>query len=73
MLGLIFDKGEVSIEIQDLSFYTCPLDGRMIKAVVGTKCGRIFMGGLDGIIFELVYSTGAGILWSNPLCRKVFL
>ncbi|GMH33386.1 hypothetical protein BSKO_01220 [Bryopsis sp. KO-2023] len=71
MVGLIFDNYGTSIEVQELTFYTCSLDGVAIQSLVGTKQGRIFMGSVEGIVYELYYSSGSGILWSNPLCRKV--
>jgi nuclear pore complex protein Nup155 len=37
--------------------------------IVGTDCGRIFMGGNDGCLYELVYQARDG--WFTKRCRKL--
>ncbi|CAM6093107.1 unnamed protein product [Calypogeia fissa] len=56
------------ISLQILPQYTIPTDGVTITCITTTEKGRIFLGGRDGHLYELFYTTGTG--WQRR-CRKV--
>lgn len=37
--------------------YSVPTDGVPIKVIRGTENGRIFLGGRDGCLYEIVYQV----------------
>lgn len=44
--------------------FTVPTDGVIVTNVVGTDSGRIFLGGRDGNLYEIVYQvTFFSTLW----------
>jgi hypothetical protein len=54
--------------------YAVPTDGVFVLHVVGTATGRIFLGGNDGVVYEVEYSGESS--WRNLVglpnqCRKV--
>lgn len=59
---------EVSLQV--LPQYTIATDGVAITCITTTEKGRIFLGGRDGHLYELLYTTGTG--WQRR-CRKVCL
>ncbi|XP_042463574.1 nuclear pore complex protein NUP155-like [Zingiber officinale] len=58
------------ISLQPLPEYRIPSDGVTMTCITCTDKGRIFLGGRDGHIYEMQYSTGSG--WRKR-CRKVCL
>lgn len=56
------------VTLQPLPQYTIPTDGVTMTCITHTDTGRIFLGGRDGHLYELIYSTGGG--WQSR-CRKV--
>ncbi|KAJ7534364.1 hypothetical protein O6H91_13G091000 [Diphasiastrum complanatum] len=56
------------ISLQPLPDYTIPTDGVTMTCVSTTENGRIFLGGRDGHVYELLYTTG--MRWQSR-CRKV--
>ncbi|XP_024539269.1 nuclear pore complex protein NUP155-like [Selaginella moellendorffii] len=56
------------LSLQPLPEYTVPTDGVTMTCVISTEKGRIFLGGRDGHIYELLYTTGLG--WQSR-CRKI--
>ena len=38
--------------------YSIPSDNTLIVTIVATSSGRIFMGGKDGALYELLYQVG---------------
>lgn len=68
LLGVCEDgKGDLSL--QPLPLYTVPSDNVVMTAVASTSNGRLFLGGGDGNLYEILYSTGDG--WREKRCRKV--
>lgn len=49
--------------------FTLSADGAPATCVVGSASGRIFLGGRDGCLYEIVYSAGSS--WFGSRCRKV--
>ncbi|KAJ1526290.1 hypothetical protein ONE63_009443 [Megalurothrips usitatus] len=49
--------------------FSVPTDGMIATTIVGTDCGRIFIGGRDGNLYEIVYQAEGG--WFSKRCRKV--
>jgi nuclear pore complex protein Nup155 len=56
------------ISLQPLPEYTIPTDGVTMTCITATEKGRIFLGGRDGHLYELLYTKGTG--WQSR-CRKV--
>ncbi|KAK7492894.1 hypothetical protein BaRGS_00015841 [Batillaria attramentaria] len=78
LLGVSFSKfydgsagegwgGEMHLLPEPL--YSIPTDSTYITAIAGTDCGRIFMAGKDGALYELIYQAEDG--WFSRKCRKV--
>ncbi|KAG6548318.1 hypothetical protein Mapa_010184 [Marchantia paleacea] len=57
---------EVSLQL--LPEYTISTDGITMTCITTTEQGRIFLGGRDGHLYELLYTTGTR--WQSR-CRKV--
>ena len=56
------------LTLQPLPEYTIPTDGVTMTCITSTESGRIFLGGRDGHLYELLYTTGNG--WQSR-CRKL--
>ena len=54
LLMLTWDKGHVQLIPTQ---YKTPSDDIVIKKIVGSQSGRIFMGGFDGVMYELYYEN----------------
>lgn len=78
ILGISLQQGQAGSEGDaggELSLLPEPLltvssDGVAMTCVGGTAGGRIFLGGRDGCLYEVLYS-GAGGGWFGRRCRKV--
>ena len=57
------------MNLQPLPLYSVATDTVMMSSVCATSEGRIFMGGEDGHIYELMYSVGDN--WMNKRCSLV--
>lgn len=72
LLGITFnDDGN---ETGDLllvpdPFFTVPTDNVIMKVISGASNGRIFLGGKDGCVYEVIYQAEEG--WFSRKCRKV--
>uniref|UniRef100_A0A0A9XMF7 Nuclear pore complex protein Nup155 n=1 Tax=Lygus hesperus TaxID=30085 RepID=A0A0A9XMF7_LYGHE len=74
VVGVILAPVKGSNELDELQLtpeviYTLPTDGVPIKVIKGTDCGRIFLGGRDGCLYEIVYQKE--ISWLGKRARKV--
>ncbi|XP_024084605.1 nuclear pore complex protein Nup154 isoform X1 [Cimex lectularius] len=73
VLGIVLnqapDKQSNELQLTHDIIYSLPTEGVPIKVVKGTVDGRIFMGGQDGNVFELVYQKEIG--WWGKRCKKV--
>ena len=58
-----------SLNLQPLPLYSVATDAVMMSSVCSTSTGRIFMGGEDGHVYELMYSVGDN--WRNKRCSLV--
>lgn len=56
------------LTLQPLPEYTVSSDSVTMCCITASEDGRIFMGGRDGQLHELLYSTGSG--WQKR-CQKV--
>ena len=54
LLMLTWDKGHIQLIPTQ---YKTPSDDIVIKKIVGSQSGRIFMGGFDGVMYELYYEN----------------
>lgn len=54
---------------QPLPLYAAPSDGVTMCCVAGGPGGRVFLGGADGHLYELVYA--ASDTWRAKRCYKV--
>lgn len=78
LLGVGFSKSLEDVS-SDLStsemhlipepLFSVPSDNTYMPTVVGTSLGRIFLGGKDGCLYELVYQAEEG--WFSRKCRKI--
>lgn len=57
------------LTLQPLPLYSVPADNVTMVSVAATADGRIFMGGADGHLYELQYSSGDS--WRSKRCQKV--
>eukprot|EP00899_Mesostigma_viride_P018513 jgi/Mesvir1/26663/Mv20449-RA.2 len=55
------------LTLQALPMYTVPSDSCTICCVAASPSGRIFAGGSDGHLYEVVYASGKG--WGEKKCR----
>ena len=72
LLGVCTTGGADGLEelaLQPLPLYAIPSDTVAMRCVTATAAGRIFMGGHDGHLYELVYT--AGTRWRERRVRKV--
>lgn len=67
ILGATIQGGELLLQPEPL--FTLPTDGVPTTCIVGSASGRIFLGGGDGSLYEVAYSTGGW--WFGSRCRKV--
>ncbi|XP_076062596.1 nuclear pore complex protein Nup154 [Oratosquilla oratoria] len=73
LLGVSFSQpseGEVGPNMHLLPepLFSVPSDGAYMLSVKGTEDGRIFLGGKDGCMYELVYQAEDG--WFSRKCYK---
>lgn len=75
LLGVCLDTvpgggGEAAQELalQPLPLYTVPADNVTMCAVAATPDGRIFLGGSDGNLYEVLYEAGDS--WRHRRCYK---
>ncbi|KAL4425159.1 hypothetical protein ABPG77_008264 [Micractinium sp. CCAP 211/92] len=57
------------VTLQPLPLYSVPADNVTMVCVSSTADGRIFLGGADGHLYELQYSSGSS--WRSKRCQKV--
>ena len=57
------------LALQPLPLYSLPSDGVTMCTVLATPRGRIFLGGADGHLYELLYA--ASDTWRQRRCSKV--
>nr|CAD7455399.1 unnamed protein product [Timema tahoe] len=76
VLGVTFSSKSTGTIIQSEEMhllgdpiFVVPTDGVAIKTIAGTDSGRLFLGGLDGSLFELVYQAESG--WFGKRYKKV--
>lgn len=75
VLGVTFKKvqdggGETDeLHLTPEIIYTLSIDGVSITTIVGTDNGRIFLGGKDGCVYEIIYQKELG--WWGKRCKKV--
>lgn len=62
--------GEAAQELalQPLPLYAVPADNVTMCAVAATPAGRIFLGGSDGNLYEVLYEAGDS--WRHRRCYK---
>ena len=72
LLGLTFntdDQGEVcDLVLVPDKMFSIPTDNIIMDVIEGTMNGRIFLGGKDGCIYEVIYQSRG---WFTRNCRKV--
>ncbi|CAD7700243.1 unnamed protein product [Ostreobium quekettii] len=71
MVALTLDYDGAGTVLEPLSLYRASTDNVLMTSVCTTPLGRIFMGGEDGHLYEVLYHTGSGFLWSQRKCQKV--
>jgi nuclear pore complex protein Nup155 len=57
------------LTLQPLPLYACSSDGVTMCSVAATHDGRIFTGGANGLLYEIVYN--ATDTWRKKRCYKV--
>ena len=62
-------QGELAL--QPLPLYSFPSDNVVMSSVASTADGRIFLGGMDGHLYEAQYYSGD--TWRHKRCFKVGL
>jgi nuclear pore complex protein Nup155 len=67
--GSSSSESHESLNLQPLPLYSVATDTVMMSSVCSTSTGRIFMGGEDGHVYELMYSVGDN--WRNKRCSLV--
>lgn len=67
ILGATMQGDELLLQPEPV--FTLSADGVPATCVVGSALGRIFLGGRDGCLYEIVYSAGSS--WFGSRCRKV--
>ncbi len=67
LLGVCLDGEELAL--QPLPLYAVPADNVTMCAVAATPAGRIFLGGSDGNLYEVMYEAGDS--WRHRRCYKV--
>nr|CAB3264505.1 nuclear pore complex protein Nup155 [Phallusia mammillata] len=71
LLGVSFADDDINAEMHLLPdpLFTISSDGTYLLHTVGTNNGRIFCGGKDGCLYEIVYHAGGG--WFSRKCTKI--
>lgn len=74
LLGITFSDVENENDMGDLlvipePIFTIPTDNVEIRVIKGTDDGRIFLGGVDGCLYEITYQADNG--WFGRKCRKI--
>eukprot|EP00873_Tetraselmis_striata_P006108 jgi/Tetstr1/426372/TSEL_016684.t1 len=76
LLGVCCSKGPggagdewQELSLQPLPLYTISSDNVVMTCVASTNSGRIFLGGADGHLYEVLYTSGDG--WRQRRCSKV--
>ena len=74
LLGVCWGAGNSSdplneINITPLPDYSISSDNVSMCSTACTPDGRIFLGGADGHLYEVLYNTGSG--WRQKRCTKV--
>ena len=70
MLGLSHEGGDCEdLVVQPLPQYVVSSDNVPMISVAATKLGRIFLGGSDGNLYEILYS--AKDTWRSKRCYKI--
>eukprot|EP00884_Botryococcus_braunii_P002912 jgi/Botrbrau1/12621/Bobra.0169s0148.1 len=57
------------ITLQALPLYSLPTDGITMVGIAGTPQGRIFLGGANGHLYEILYSQPSS-MWRSKRCSK---
>ena len=58
-LGL-YDFGEMHLQPDPL--FSIPSDNVYMSCITGTQSGRIFLGGKDGCVYEIVYQVSKSVV-----------
>ena len=73
LLGVSFAKPQQSfatnfseMHLLPEPLFSLPTDGVHMKSIAATNSGRIFLGGRDGCLYEVVYQVG--IIFSTCTC-----
>ncbi|CAG9460687.1 unnamed protein product [Pedinophyceae sp. YPF-701] len=61
--------GSTPLDLQGLPLYTTSSDGVTMCSVGSTKAGRIFLGGVDGALYEVWYRAPNGELECGKRCH----
>lgn len=74
LLGVTFNNDGDTDVLGDLllvpePIFSVPTDNVVMSIISGTKDGRIFLGGKDGSLYEIVYQAEEG--WFSRKCKKV--
>ena len=74
LLGITFTESEDETETGQLllvpePIFRVPTDNVVMSVIRGTDNGRIFLGGRDGSLYEVVYQAEDG--WFSRRCKKV--
>lgn len=69
LLGVCNTGGDDDIALQPLPLYAIASDNVTMTCVATTPSGRIFLGGADGHVYELLYSANDS--WRQKRCTKV--
>jgi nuclear pore complex protein Nup155 len=74
LLGITFSTYEDENDLGDLllvpePIFSVPTDNVVMNVIRGTADGRIFLGGKDGCLYEVVYQAEDG--WFSRKCKKI--
>ena len=74
LLGITFSSYQEESDLGDLllvpdPIFRVPTDNVVMNVIRGTLDGRIFLGGKDGSLYEVVYQAEDG--WFGRKCKKV--
>lgn len=68
LIGMHIDpSGEISKQLIPFPQYSCPTNGVCMLHVASTSHGRIFCGGSDGHLYEVLYRADEG--WGKRRCQ----
>ena len=75
LLGVVLQPGATGDELEELTLQPMPMytisSDAVMMLCIAVAAGRIFMGGDDGHLYELQYSSGEK--WMQKRCKKVCL